>query len=109
MTDEEFEQLNAEFLRSLSQRNYPRAKRLELGRRRNLCRDCDRPGEFYMVSTSLWRSAFKPGVTPTGQLCLNCLERRLGRRLSKVEIGNGSGGLFDHRHRLRRGERIAPR
>jgi hypothetical protein len=106
MTDEEFEQLNAEFLRSLRQRNYPRAKRLELSMRRNLCRDCDRSGEFYMVPRLLWQSAFKPGVTPTGCLCLNCLERRLGRRLARAEIGDGVGGIFDGRHRLRRSERM---
>jgi hypothetical protein len=69
------------------------------------CRDCDRWPEFYMVSQSNWVSAFHPNETPTGALCLNCLERRLGRRLRREEIGDGVGGVFNSNHRLRKSER----
>src|SRR5215471_656561 len=101
MTDAEFEQLNAAGLRCAQQKRAT-AKWLELIARRSLCRDCSREPEFYMVSRLVWQSAFKPGITPTGCLCLNCLERRLGRRLARAEIGNGgSGGLVGHESRTR--------
>lgn len=89
MTDDEFEQLNAEVLRQFKrtgggQRRYPRSKKWrEILRRRALYRDCEREGEFYMALTEVWKAAFKPGQTTTGILCLNCLERRLGRRLAR--------------------------
>ena len=105
MTDEEFEQLNAAVLQC-TQQERATAMQLELIARRSLCRDCDRKPEFYMVSRLLRQSPFKPGVVPTGCLCLNCLERRLGPRLARTEIGDGTGGTFDGRRRLRRSERI---
>jgi hypothetical protein len=105
MTDAEFEKMNAEFCRLL-ERGRRTARLVELAARRSLCRDCDRKPEFYMIPRELWQSAFKPGVSPTGCLCLNCLERRLARRLTRAEIGDGGPGLFDGRRRLRRSERM---
>ena len=96
MTDEEFERLNAEFVRRLRQRNYPSAKLNELARLRDRCRDCDRDDpEHYMVSNKLWRSAFARGVRPIGRLCLACLERRLGRPLAREEVRGYDGGPYD--------------
>jgi len=100
MTDEEFNRLNEELIRLL-RRGRPRKRISEVARLRDRCRDCDRyDPEFYMVSNELWRAAFPPRVTPAGRLCLNCLEKRLGRRLAREEIGNGSGGVFNGRLRL---------
>lgn len=97
----EWERLNAKFARPGRM-----SKRLrELLAWRDLCRGCDRRGEFYMVPHSTWGSAFRRSETPTGRLCLNCLERRLGRRLGREDIPDGAGGLFDNRLRLRRSER----
>jgi hypothetical protein len=104
MDSTEWERLNAEYAERIAHGR--RTKRVrELTAWRILCRDCDRQGEFYMVNNSTWRSAFRPGETPTGLLCLNCLERRLGRRLGREEIGDGGGAPFDNRLRLRRSER----
>jgi hypothetical protein len=52
--------------------------------RQVLCVDCDADtlaiGHYYMVSNDLWASA---GIEPDGgMLCLNCLEKRIGRRLT---------------------------
>jgi hypothetical protein len=105
MDTTEWERLRAEWLERLGRfRGWTKRLR-ELTALLSLCRDCDRDGEFYMVSRSLWQSAFRANETPTGRLCLNCLERRLGRRLRRKEIGDGCGGLFDNRQRLRRSER----
>jgi len=107
MTDDEFEELDAELSRRLGQRNCPRKKLDALWKLRSRCRDCNcDDSEFYMVSREIWESAFAPGVRPRGCLCLNCLEKRLGRRLAREEIGDGVGGIFDGRRRRRRKERI---
>jgi hypothetical protein len=34
--------------------------------------------EYFMVHDSIWRAA---GMKPRGDLCIGCLERRLGRQL----------------------------
>lgn len=105
MNSPQWEEMNDEFIKLITG-NSKRSKRIrELLTIRELCRDCDRHGEFYMVSRNVWRSAFRPEEKPTGKLCLNCLERRLGRRLERKEIGDGVGGWFDNRGRLRRSER----
>jgi hypothetical protein len=73
MTDDEFEALNAELLAWLQKPGSRRTRRIdELLRRRDSCRDCDRPDpEFYMVANELWASV---GLKPNGggQLCLDC-------------------------------------
>lgn len=51
--------------------------------RRFDCRDCGvntlRSGEYYMVSNSVWAAT---GIAPDeGMLCLDCVERRIGRLL----------------------------
>jgi hypothetical protein len=100
MTNEEFDLLNEELARLARWRGCPKKRLYAVWKLRDQCRDCDRDdAEFYMVSTQLWRAAFSPGEQPTGRLCLNCLERRLGRRLARKEIGDGCGGLFDGRRR----------
>jgi hypothetical protein len=108
MDPKEWERLHAEVAEMLHRglRGKASHRRFEeLTELLDLCRDCDRWGEFYMVSRQNWASAFRPDETPVGILCLNCLERRLGRRLRREEIGDGVGGVFDSRHRLRRSER----
>ena len=46
------------------------------------CRDCGRetcPEEYYMVEREVWREA---GMGREGYLCIGCLGRRPGRRLT---------------------------
>jgi len=50
------------------------------------CLDCDTPtgGECYMVQNALWAAA---GMEPEGGLlCIECLEKRLGRELTGVDF-----------------------
>lgn len=106
MDSKEWERLRTEFAERLDRNISRRSTRFKwLLDVMSLCRDCDRAGEFYMVSRETWRSAFRPDERPTGLLCLNCLERRLGRRLAKDEIGDGGDGPFNYRERVRRKER----
>jgi hypothetical protein len=45
--------------------------------------DTDAIGEFYMVDDELWE---KYGVHHHGQLCIGCLEERLGRKLTPADF-----------------------
>jgi hypothetical protein len=68
------------------------ALRVMLSLTHSLCRDCgwdtcsDKPGdrtEWYTVHDSVWRAA---GMRGGGQLCIGCLEARLGRRLARADF-----------------------
>lgn len=53
------------------------------------CKDCKvcthSIGEYYMVTTAIWRSAFGgDGRKARGMLCIGCLERRIGRNLARL-------------------------
>lgn len=83
MTDEEFDQHDAEFQRLLRQRRRISAA---LTARLTSCRDCDRPDpESYMLPRCLWLQAVPSG---RGRLCLACLSRRLGRPLTFNDFGD---------------------
>jgi hypothetical protein len=51
------------------------------------CMDCGvdtwDTDEFYMVADALWLSVVPDG---RGMLCVGCLERRLGRRLTAADL-----------------------
>lgn len=68
MDSTEWERLNTEFGERLNHSKRQTKRLRELVAWRVLCRDCDRRPEFYMVSNSIWRSAFRLGETPTGWL-----------------------------------------
>jgi hypothetical protein len=97
VTDEEFEKLDAEFLRLLrGRRRIPP----DLVAQLVSCRDCDRPDpEFYMLKRDLWLQAVPTG---RGCLCLACLKRRLGRPLVAEDFGEMPIDKKGHRVRLRR-------
>jgi hypothetical protein len=59
------------------------------------CRDCgwdtysDEPGaltEWYLVTAKVWQAAMHG--EPGGQLCIGCLEKRIGRRLTRADFVN---------------------
>jgi hypothetical protein len=55
-----------------------------------LCFDCDvdtyRAGENYAVTDAVWEAALLPGEKLVGCLCIKCLERRIGRRLTPADF-----------------------
>jgi len=59
------------------------------------CIDCDKDtmgGEYYGVSDELWAAA---GVAPNGgMLCLECLERRVGREFYRIELENSNPAVW---------------
>ena len=71
----------------------PRRRRLSKVHRRFLCRflcrdcgiDTNEIGEYYMVRDKVWGAA--AGIPPNGgMLCVACLERRLGRQLTRDDF-----------------------
>jgi hypothetical protein len=45
------------------------------------------PREWYMVTDEVWAAAgMRPGAVVDGALCIGCLERRLGRRLTSADF-----------------------
>ena len=78
MIDAEFEQLDAELIALLRSHKAGTAKRRrEVVALLARCRDCDRlEPEDYWLPRNLWLAASPTG---RGQLCLDCLARRLGR------------------------------
>lgn len=52
-----------------------------------LCFDCNvntsESGDYYMVQEAVWRTARPEG---TGMLCLDCLQKRLGRTLLRADF-----------------------
>jgi hypothetical protein len=65
-------------------------KRKHIGKRRDICNDCgvdtasfpDGKSEYYMVHDGLWSQA---GMED-GDLCIGCLETRLGRKLAPTDF-----------------------
>lgn len=59
-------------------------------RARQRCLDCKvnviEIGEYYMLKPELWEK--KLGLTWTDNLCIGCLEKRLGRRVSIDDMGS---------------------
>lgn len=54
-----------------------------LEKRHNTCIDCkaeDCNGDYYMVKDCIWNEAVLK-VDRSGMLCIECLEKRLGRKL----------------------------
>ncbi len=55
-----------------------------------LCMDCgedtDKMHEYYMVHDYLWNRAVPRQRQRRRQLCISCLERRLGRRLARRDF-----------------------
>jgi hypothetical protein len=53
------------------------------------CNDCGLNvvliGEFYMLSPEIWNVQLGPGWTDN--LCIGCLEKRLGRKVSSSDMG----------------------
>lgn len=62
-----------------------------MSQRRNhhKCKDCGvdtaRIGEHYMLKDSVWYSAY---AHERGMLCIGCLEKRLGRQLTKADFND---------------------
>ena len=60
-----------------------------MSRKRFLCMDCSidtgKAGEHYMLLDEIWNQVCS---SPLGMLCVRCLERRLGRRLTKNDFNN---------------------
>jgi hypothetical protein len=56
-----------------------------VNRRKWKCLDCkiDTGDEHYFVHTTLWLSAVG---SKTGMLCIGCLERRIGRKLTPEDF-----------------------
>lgn len=56
-------------------------------RRKFLCEDCDvdtgKIYEHYFINTELWLQVM-PSIN--GMLCIPCLEKRLGRQLTKTDF-----------------------
>jgi hypothetical protein len=75
-------------------------------RRRWLCVDCgtdtDKLSEYYSVTNKVWADA---GMRADGgQLCIGCLEVRLGRKLYRSDFKKcplNDGGLFPQSERLK--------
>ena len=65
------------------------AEKMALGSVRFLCMDCrkdtDESQEYYMLEDALWQSLV-PDID--GMLCLDCVERRLGRELSHADFSS---------------------
>lgn len=60
-----------------------------MSRRKFLCKDCKidtgKIGEHYMLKDSVWYSVYP---SQEGMLCINCIEKRLGRKLNKNDFNN---------------------
>jgi hypothetical protein len=81
------------------------------------CRDCgvdtsqtDGISEYYMVNDDLWESA----ISTSGMLCIGCLERRIGRRLTAADftdcpLNSGLHWRQSVRLRNRLGPRLIPK
>jgi ribosomal protein L34E len=76
------------------------------------CQDCGQrtigtkkiPGEWYMVHDSLWAQA---AMEPLGGwLCVGCLERRIGRRLTPADFKDVAA---NDSTRMRHSDRLASR
>ncbi len=58
------------------------------------CADCgfdtNAGGEYYMVHDQIWHQACAAKPVPTDQaiLCIGCLERRIGRTLTKCDFSD---------------------
>jgi hypothetical protein len=72
------------------------------GRLESRCLDCNaetsftergKNDEYYMVHNHLWLKANPGGA---GKLCVGCLERRLGRRLTPGDFTDCSLNNFPH-------------
>jgi hypothetical protein len=52
------------------------------------CMDCDLStfNEYYMVKNDIWNAAIKDKKDLERMLCIQCLENRLGRKLSRVDF-----------------------
>jgi hypothetical protein len=55
------------------------------------CADCGGEDDWYMVVPSLWLAANPEG---SGRLCIQCLEQRLGRTLTRSDFTD----CFVNRH-----------
>lgn len=57
-------------------------------------------GEHYMLKDSVWYSAY---ARERGMLCIGCIEKRLGRKLTKVDFNDShvnrpaTGKVFSQR------------
>lgn len=71
----------------MSKKQKPKLSRRELAR--HTCKDCGvnviEIGEYYMVNPAIWK---KVGLTWTDNLCIGCLEARLGRTLGTLFCGD---------------------
>lgn len=69
-----------------------------------LCVDCKfdtRHDEYYMVHDAVWAAAGQP-QNDGGMLCIGCLEKRLGRQLTREDFPNRpiNMGIFPQSQRL---------
>jgi len=83
--------------------------RMELDGESFYCKDCGNDisiwgiAEWFMVSDKVWEAS---GAGKEDDLCVGCLEKRMGRKLSPDDFG-GPGGffpvnkIFEHSPRLR--------
>lgn len=56
-------------------------------KKRFICKDCGKNTmgsnkDYYMITNELWK---KYGVGK-GMLCMKCIEKRIGRKLTKIDI-----------------------
>jgi hypothetical protein len=100
---------------------WPVKKRPPSRRRRQDCMDCGVDtsfttgiGHFYTVHTEVWRAAVPE--RECGELCLDCLEKRLGRKLTAAdfistpfEVMARFAGKFDLAEEAERARRAAKR
>jgi hypothetical protein len=65
---------------------YRRSRQSDMAARRNRCMDCrstESGGHDYMLRDEIWLSIVPDRL---GLLCLSCVEKRLGRRLSEDDF-----------------------
>jgi len=60
---------------------YPKSKR------HTECVDCKGKGEAFFIKNELWYK-YIPKSKQKGIICLNCLEKRMGRKLKKSDFQN---------------------
>src|ERR1700687_3750504 len=49
-----------------------------------LCADCGRGAEYFMLWDSVWRASVRN--RPAHKLCVDCLQKRLGRPLARYDF-----------------------
>ena len=62
--------------------------------------DCAKIGEYYMACSSLWEGELGLGLNDN--LCIGCLEKRLGRRITMLDFSRWPNSPWEHSQRLAR-------